>query len=330
MRKFIILAVVLAVLIAGCASQEGAVKIIKLNKTNISQNTSIPSSNATQPSQNLSNASANATSNITSNLTSNLTNATSNQTANVSATSANIRNLTIDFINLDGNSILIRTPNRKNAIIDGGANSDGLRLVKYVMGKGIMKFDYVFASNAELDNAGGLPSIIFNFNDSQAYYSGISYGTNYLSYRNYQTYSTAYSHPPIAIENDRSFEIDNGVELQAFLPYEDNQSNGMPRDDTMVFRLDYKDASFLFLGDCTDSPCFDKIKGKGISADVLKVNGVVSEQVIGAVSPKIIVYDTITNQTIKPEGVKVYSKEDGTVMIMSDGEKYFISIIGKE
>jgi len=99
-------------------------------------------------------------------------------------------------------------------------------------------------------------------------------------------------------------------------------------DDTIVFRMDYADASFLFLGDCS-GVCFDKIRNENIKADVLKANGVVTQEVIDAVSPKIIVYDTITGGTIKPVGTKIYSKADGTVMIMTDGEKYYISTIGK-
>jgi len=325
MKKFLILATIVLFFVAGCATNNTRiVSVVKINQTNAS-----PLNNTSNISTNVS---VNLSSNLTVNITSNLTNITSNITANVSATAsqnATLKNLTVEFIDLNGNSILIRTPSKKLILIDGGDNSDGLRITKYLISKGITKLDYVFDSNAEIDNVGGLASIIYNFNDSQAYYPGISYDTNNnIAYMHYISYSKTYSKSAIPVTEDKEFDMGDGAILSAFVPYENNISNGAPINDTIVFRLDFKDASFLFLGDCK-SICFEKIKNKDISADVLKVNGFVPQEIIDAVSPKIIIYDNLKNETIKPAGVKVYSKADGTVFIMSDGNKYFISTTGK-
>jgi beta-lactamase superfamily II metal-dependent hydrolase len=322
MMKFVLLGLLIAILAAGCAT-DNTVKIIKINNTGISP---APNVSATTAPNVTSNVSGNATTNAAANVSSNNTNATANITN--TTTAIKVRNLTVDFIDMEGNSILIRTPLRKNILIDGGQNSDGLKLVKYLINKGISKFDYVFNSNAEPDNAGGLPSIIFNFNESHAYYSGLKYDDmNHQGYLSYQHYAKAYSYDPIAMPESETFDVEDGLEINAFVPYK-NESNGLSADDTIVFRMDYADASFLFLGDCS-GVCFDKIRNENIKADVLKANGVVTQEVIDAVSPKIIVYDTITGGTIKPVGTKIYSKADGTVMIMTDGEKYYISTIGK-
>jgi len=328
MRKLLILALIIALVAFGCG--EGTVKVIKVNYSNTTaKNVSAAVPNITQ------NVSANISSNLSSNLSSNVTsNITSNSSANITnqtgTTTIKLRNLTVDFLDLQGNSVFIRSPSLKTVIIDGGQNSDGLKMVKYLINKGVSKFDYVFDSNAENYNAGGLKMIMFNFNNSNAYCTAISYDMNeYSGFRDYIHYAAGYSHNCTPVIESESFTIEDDVKLQLFVPYDTiNVSNGSPKDDTIVFKLIDKDASFLFLGDCTGA-CFDYIKKDDIGADVLNVHGAVPQSIIDVVSPKIIVYDNITSETIKPEGVKVYSKSDGVVTIMSDGEKYYISVAGK-
>ncbi len=342
MRKFVILALVIAILVAGCAGNE-TIKVVRINRTNVTANVTVPAPQNTTPnvtaniSSNISaNISANISSNISANLSSNSSNLTANTTSNetenssvpAATNSERVRNLTVDFIDLGGNSILIRTPTKKNIIIDGGKNNDGLRLVKYLLAKGISKFEYIFDSNADSANSGALSSIIFNFNNSQSYATAIDYSTAYTGFRSYRNYAKAYSYPSIPMTESRVFDIEDGLKLSAFVPYEEGMSNGNPANDTIVYKLEFEDASFLFLGDCRDV-CWDQIKNSGLDADVLSVHGYVPEDIISAVSPKIIVYDNLTKDSIKPEGVKIYSKEQGTVMIMSDGSKYLISTTGK-
>ena len=254
----------------------------------------------------------------------------SNVTGNSVHEAVPARNLTVEFMDLAGNAVFIRTPRRKSVVIDGGTNSDGLDFVKYLMNKGLIKIDYLLSSNAETDNSGGMPSLIFNFNNSQAYCGPFKYNGKYVSYKSYQNYANAYSLPPILIEDDEIFEIEENLAIKAMVPFV-NESNGEPINDTIVYRLNYKDASFLFLSDCKEI-CFENIKGKGhaLDVDVLNVHGPVSEEILNITTPKIIVYDEITNETVKPDGVKVYSKEEGLVMILSNGQKYFISTLGKE
>lgn len=335
----------MAILIAGCGTE--TVKVVRYNKTpnvtptvqnmtpaNISQNITSNTSNATK------NVSTNVTANISSNVSQNVSsNTSSNISANVStnasthntstSSSAKTRNLSVEFIDLVGNSILIRTPTKKAILIDGGANSDGLRLVKYLLAKGLNKLDYVFDSNAENSNSGALSSVMFNFNESQAHITALEYGPyNYLGFRNYRNYAKGYGNPAIPIEETQTFDVENDFELNAYVPY-GNMTLGTPKDDTIVYKLDYKAASFLFLSDCTEI-CWERINNNDMDADVLSVHGVVSQTVIDAVSPKIIVYDNVTADTIKPEGVKVYSKEQGTVIIMYDDEdRYLVSTTGK-
>ena len=327
MRKIIIFAIIVAFALAGCSAGNPQVKVIKINQTNASPNATIPSNitalNIT------ANITSNATQNLTANLTANITSNASQPNATSNASPQVLKNLTVEFIDLNGNSVLIRTPSRKAVLIDGGDNSDGLKITKYLMSKGISKIDYVFNSNAEIENVGGLPSIMFNFNNSQAYYSGLSYDiNNNIAYAHYISYSKAYSKPAIEIAESKSFDIGDGITLRALVPYENSTANGDLKDDTIVFKLEYNDASFLFLGDCRGA-CFDKIRDEGIESDVLKLNGYAPQGIIDEVSPKIIIYDKLSNDTIKPSGVKVYSKADGTVLIMSDGSRYFISTTGK-
>lgn len=342
MRKFVILGLLLAVLLVGCSSEdEEIVKIINGNDSPdtapVAQNNTPADGGEEDDILNETNADETNTTNTTTDTDINASlNMTSDQTANNTVNETEddteeeyvrVKNLTVEFIDFSGNSVLIRTPERKSVLIDGASNSDGLKLVKYLINKGIRKIDYVLSSNAEVENAGGLPSIMFNFNNSQAYCSGLNYNGNYIAYKSYQNYANSYSYPPIAITKDKVFDVSDRIELQAFVPYE-GRSATTPVNDTIVYRLDHHSTSFLFLGDCRNL-CFESIKEEDIEADVLNVHTPVSQEIIDAVSPKIIVYDEITNSTPEPEGVKVYSKSEGTVFIMSDGKKYFISTLGK-
>ena len=325
MIKIMIFAVLLAVILAGCSAGSPTIKVVKINQTNTS-----PQVNVT-PIVPAINVSQNVTSNITANLSSN-SSLNLSQNASLSNVSAPepLKNMTVEFIDLVGNSILIKSPSSEKILIDGGDNSDGLKIIKYIMSKGIYRFDYVFNSNPEIKNVGGLASIMFNFNNSQAYYSGLNYSVNdNIPYMHFINYAKAYSKPAISIDNNQEFDLGGGAKLAAFVPYEGRNASSDPKDDTIVFKLEYADATFLFLGDCTTQACFDKLSENDLKADVLKVNGYISEDAIEKISPKIIVYDKINNDTVKPAGVKVYSKDDGTVLIMSDGSKYFISTTGK-
>lgn len=324
-----IISLVCVFILTGCSSEDSEIgEIVKVDQTSqITENTSHDNSSDT-PDLDDSDINISDDSNQTASLNdSNLTNVSASTT---SSDNVKMRNLTVEFMDVRGNSVLIRTPRRETIVIDGGQNVDGLKLVKKLLAKGLVKIDYLFSSNPGTDNSGGLPSLIFNFNNSQAYCSGLTYNGAYVSYKSYQNYARGYSLPPIAITEDEIFDVkDDSIELQAFVPYEDGRSNGEAEDDTIVFRLDRGDASFLFLGDCKGL-CFQKIEGNDLDVDVLNAHGPVSQKILDVVSPKIIVYDEITNETIKPDGVKVYSKSEGAILIMSDGSKYFISTLGKE
>ena len=325
MKKLLIFVILATLFIVSCATEDKELKsVIKVTPNQTVKNITPvpPEANITaNVSQNITNITV---ANIT-NTTSNLTNTTANATANTTTTTspAALKNLSVEFLNqFEGNSILITTPKNKRIVIDGGSNHDGLYLVKYLLSKGIYKVDYIFASNAMEDNVGGLDSLILNYNETSPFYSGLQYA-NYNAYRNYINYAAFVAHTMTVVNKTKEISLDDTITFTVFVPFT-NQSLGTPKDDTLVFKLEYEDSTFLFLGDCTGI-CLENIKGNDLKADIVKTNKELSNETLEIISPKVIVFSQ------KPENftttAKVYSKEDGIVRVISDGEKYYITAI---
>jgi len=327
MKKILVLVSLIALfLFIGCTSEEKEItKVVKIMPANNTQTQNI-TLNFTGI-QNQTNASANVSGNATANITANITNQTSaNATANATnataATPAVLKNLTVEILNqFEGNSILITTPQNKKIVIDGGTNKDGLYLVKYLLSKGIYKVDYIFASNSEDDNTGGLDSVILNYNETKPFYSGLQY-INHNAYRNYLTYAKLIAHSLTELNRSQKVNTDSSITFSAFVP--SNASSENAEDDTTVFKIKYDDSTILFMGDCTEK-CFENIKGEDLKADIVKTNKELSDEMLGKISPKAIIFrQKPSNFTTN---AKVYSKEDGIIRIASDGQKYYISII---
>ncbi|MEM4336647.1 MAG: hypothetical protein QXG86_01455 [Candidatus Woesearchaeota archaeon] len=334
--------IIVAFLLAGCATEEQELqKVVKSSSNqsiriiNISNTQNISEQNQQQSSDNTTTQNETIISNITNTTQHNISVSTHNITTNMSNLSTEInvsnysnylKNLTIEFINqfetkiIEGNSILITTPKNKKILIDGGTNKDGLYIVQYLISRRIYKVDYIFASNALDYNVGGLDSVILNYNETSAFYSGLRY-SSYNAYINYLNYADKIAHSINSIRENKEINIDDTIKFYVFVPFENN-SLGSPKDDTLVFKIEYGDASYLFLGDCTDL-CFENIKNNDLSADIVKVNNHISPEIIEKVSPKVIIFNKIPeNFTTK---AKVYSKENGTIRVVSDSQKYYIS-----
>lgn len=71
------------------------------------------------------------------------------------------KQLEVHFINVgQGDAILIKAPNGKNMLVDGGPSSSGKQLVSYLKEQNIKKLDYVVATHPDADHIGGLINVL--------------------------------------------------------------------------------------------------------------------------------------------------------------------------
>ncbi|MGC8640067.1 MAG: ComEC/Rec2 family competence protein [Isosphaeraceae bacterium] len=154
------------------------------------------------------------------------------------------RYLIIDFLDIgQGDSILIRSPEGKTALVDAGPTKDGAtRLLKQ---KGISAIDIVIVSHHHSDHYGGMEQVIRNFKPRYFMATGSSHTTKgYL-----RLLETVKSEGITAVEptsKQRKIEL-GSVNLTVFpQPRYDHEEEN---NNSIGIRLDYGDFSALLTGD---------------------------------------------------------------------------------
>jgi competence protein ComEC len=152
--------------------------------------------------------------------------------------------LIIDFLDIgQGDSILIRSPEGKTALVDAGPSKDGAtRLLKQ---KGISAIDIVIVSHHHSDHYGGMDQVIRDFKPRYFMATGSSHTTKgYL-----RLLQTVKSEGITAVEptsKPRKIEL-GSVTLTVFpQPRYDHEEEN---NNSIGIRLDYGDFSALLTGD---------------------------------------------------------------------------------
>lgn len=166
-----------------------------------------------------------------------------------------------------GDSILIKTPDSKNILIDGG-DEDSEKIIKsYLKKENIKKFDMVFASHPDTDHIGSLDYIIDNFQVNSIYMpettSDNTAFTNLLRSCNTKNIDINYLYKGDYIS------INDSTLLEVLSPsYIQDDSNL----NSLVLKLNFKDKSFLFTGDSETSNELDILNNFQLDdVDFLKV-----------------------------------------------------------
>ncbi|MBI5327971.1 MAG: DNA internalization-related competence protein ComEC/Rec2 [Deltaproteobacteria bacterium] len=183
-------------------------------------------------------------------------------------------NLKVTFISVgQGDSALVEFPYGKRMLIDGGGfyNEDfdvGERIVApFLWKKKITSIDYLLLSHPQSDHMKGLKFIAEKFHAKEFRWNGMVRNDNTftelfqsLDKNNITKFITNASAAPLDI---------NGVRVNFLNPPE--ESNLDINNNSLVVRLDYKDASFLFTGDIEAVGEASVIKNVTAGVTVLKV-----------------------------------------------------------
>lgn len=236
--------------------------------------------------------------------------------------------LLIDYIDVgQADSILIRNQD-KVMLIDAGTNEAGETVVNYLENLGITKIDYLIGTHPHEDHIGGLDDVINKFDIGQIYMPKI------------ETTTKTFEDVLEAIENknltvtapNKGDEIVLGQATGEFMtePILDKDNLNV---SSLVFRLEFGNNSFLFMGDAEEE------NEKTISwprTDVLKVghhgsSTSSSEEFLKQVQPQYAIimvgednsYGLPTQETINKLntiGSTIYrTDENGTIQLTSDG-----------
>jgi competence protein ComEC len=251
--------------------------------------------------------------------------------------SANLSsNLQVHFIDVDqGDSILIKSPDGKMILIDGGDSN--FQALNYLKNAGVKKIDLMIATHPHADHIGGLVEILNSIPTTRVITNGELYTTQVyeqfldaIANANAE-YSEVKQGDTISI-GDLNFSVLNPLNLS-----QDNTNN-----NSIVLKLTYGNVSFLFMGDAEE-----EVESRimwldtPLKSDIIKLghHGSYSSstvQFIVTVLPAIAIYSAgLENSYNHPDptvierllrlGITVYGTDkNGTITVSTDGENYAI------
>lgn len=257
-------------------------------------------------------------------------------------------NLKVNFINVgEGDCILIEAPNKINILIDGGGTpqSDfdvGNKIViPYLRRKGINEIDLLILTHPHLDHLEGLLPILKEFKVDMVLDSGLLCDSSeYKEFISLILEKGVSYHKAKAGDN---FIFSNNLEIFLLNPlydsdfYEESDFNNA----SIVVKLFYKNADFLFTGDIEEAAEKKLLVWQNIlQSDILKVahhgsSTSTNLEFLDKVNPNIAVITVGKNhfghpsqkiiERLKDKNIQIYrTDEDGTVIIRTNGQEYWI------
>lgn len=247
----------------------------------------------------------------------------------------------------EGDSMFVELPDNYNVLIDGGSRnryngsyrneySSGERVVApFLRREGVGNIDLVVSTHPDNDHTGGLIYILDNFHVKEALTG--SYGLTSPTYKEFTNRLNGIEYhdarPEIIYDNgDIKIEVLSG-QYHGILKNEDSRMN----NNSVVLKLTYKEASFLFTGDIEkDAERQFVNSGRDVKATVIKVphhgsGSSSSYDFIRAVQPSAAVFSVgyknfyhhpspyVVARYIR-SGVKIYRTDrQGAVTVITDG-----------
>ncbi|MGB6369913.1 MAG: DNA internalization-related competence protein ComEC/Rec2 [Atribacterota bacterium] len=257
-------------------------------------------------------------------------------------------NLKVNFINVgEGDCILIEAPNKINILIDGGGTpqSDfdvGSKIViPYLRRKGINEIDLLILTHPHLDHLEGLLPVLKEFKVDMVLDSGLLCDSS--AYKGFISIIQKKGIPYHKAKAGDNFIFSNNLEIFLLNPlydsdfYEESDFNNA----SIVVKLFYKNADFLFTGDIEEAAEKKLLVWQNIlHSDILKVghHGSATStnlEFLDKVDPTIAVITVGKNhfghpsqkiiERLEDKNIQIYrTDEDGTIIIRTNGQEYWI------
>lgn len=165
-----------------------------------------------------------------------------------------------------GDSILIKTPNGKNILVDGGKKSSDLLVPLYLMEAGVSQVDLMVATHPDADHIGGLVDVLKMLPVKEVLDSGATHTSQtYLEYLSLIDEKNI----PFKVANDGEFiELDSSLKIQVLNTYDEGEDNN---EGSVVLKVSYNDIDFLLTGDADIQAEQEMVEKYNVEAEVLKV-----------------------------------------------------------
>jgi competence protein ComEC len=239
-----------------------------------------------------------------------------------------------------GDCALITTPDGKTMMIDAGVKESSKQILQYLDKLGVKTIDIALNTHPHTDHLGGYPVVLLA-KDVKAYYKTNHNYTESARYNDTMSEVNKKKIPITILEEGNVFKLGDEVSVEVLAPYKGMKSEDVKSNEasvlnqfSSVFKISYKDTSFLFNGDIykeTEMNLTDKF-GQKLDSDFMTMphhgnNTSSAPAYINAVSPKITIASAnIFNslavyQRYKSAGSQAYSTGlNGNIVVVSDGK----------
>ena len=199
--------------------------------------------------------------------------------------------LIVHFIHVgEGDAALVISPYGHTMLIDAGPRETSEQVVNYLKAQKVTSLDLLVATHAHVDHTGGMEAVIRALKPKQFLDNG-GPPDHPLGYQRILDLLEAQSVPVSHLAAGNTIDLDPALSITVLNP--GPVSTRDQHEDSLVFRLVYKNTSFLFCGD--NGPAAEQkllASGVDLKSSVLKVadhgNGrVTSGDFLVRVSPEI-------------------------------------------
>lgn len=217
--------------------------------------------------------------------------------------------------------------NGKNTLIDGGNDSDGDDLVKYIKSQKISRIDTVIATHLHADHVGGLDDIIDSF-DIEKVYMPDAVNTD----KQVEEFLDAMERKNLEYEvPEIGTKFDNGLANCEVMSIDNNAED--LNNSSIVIQMNYLEQKYLFMGDSEKEVENSREWNK---VNVLKVghhgsNTSSTERFLNQVKPQIAIISVGANNQYKHPSTEVLTRlkdlniniyrtdEYGSILLESNG-----------
>lgn len=241
--------------------------------------------------------------------------------------------LSVHFIDVGQGDCTLVCCDGKNMLIDAGTSENSAKVKNYLRSRGVERLDYVVCTHPHDDHIGGMADVINAFDVGKIIMSDST-----TTSRSYENLLYAILNKKKSVTTAKAGDVyrlgsSTFVVLGPEREYDD--LNNM----SVVIKLTYKNASFLFAGDASEESENDMIAAdRNLRADVLKVghhgsSTAATQNFLNAVNPSFAVISVglgnpyglpsvETVKRLKDGGIKTLRTDiNGTIVFTSDGTK---------
>lgn len=222
-------------------------------------------------------------------------------------------------------------------LVDGGEKEEAEFIIGFLKKLGIEKIDYMVATHPHSDHIGSLAEIINYFPVDNIILPEITHTSK--TYENLILSISENNVNAIFPDVYDTFTLDNAS--FTILGPEPNRHDDL-NDNSIVFKLDYGNSSFMFTGDAEKAEEEDILSlNTNLGSDVLKVghhgsNTSTSKEFLDRVNPSIAIISCGKDNSyghpneeimnlLSERNINIFRTDtDGTIKVISDGEKIMV------